>query len=110
QPQPHAPTATQPQPQPQPQPLSPIAIDASVPGDVALSEKPVVAPDVAIYAQAERALKLGDTALADELLARLVVNFDDSELVDDALFERARCSAASPSAPAIAMRSGASTR
>jgi hypothetical protein len=60
-------------------------------GDEDMNAHAIEVPaDVAIYREAERALQLGDTALADELLAKLVVYHADSELADDALFERAR--------------------
>jgi hypothetical protein len=51
---------------------------------------PVPAPDAELYRQAEKAMRYGDVALADALLARLVVDHPRSELIDEALFERAR--------------------
>lgn len=96
----------QPQPQPRPQLKTRAQTQTQAPTNVptespteapAMKDEPVVEDgatavpaDVAIYRDAERSLQLGDTALADELLARLVVNHAGSELVDDALFERAR--------------------
>ena len=62
----------------------PIAVSPEAPA------VPALPADVALYQQAERALRVGDTSLADALLARLVVHHPRSELVDDALFERAR--------------------
>lgn len=89
-PQPQPEPEPQPQPPPQPPRLPAPEVDAGAVTEPEPEPEVVSPPDVALYEEAERALRLGDTALADELLARLVVNHGSSELVDDAIFERAR--------------------
>lgn len=77
-PEPELAPPPEPAPEPPPEPVPP--------------RKPAVAagPDAELYAAAEAALRNGDTEQADALLAHLVVDHPGSDLLDEALFERAR--------------------
>jgi TolA-binding protein len=66
-------------------PLDPVAsIDAGV------APATDAGADRDLYAAAEQALRYGDTALADALLARLIAEHADSALADEAHYERAQ--------------------
>jgi TolA-binding protein len=89
--------ATEPTPAPPPAPEPPpttttpaVTTPPPAPTPAPVVVVPPPADDAALYQHAEAALAKRDPAAADRALARLVAEFPHSDLLDEALYERAR--------------------
>lgn len=90
---PRAPTAPLVADAPPRPPAAPIALAPAGPSaalDAGTTLDAGAHADRDLYAAAEQALRFGDAALADALLARLVAEHTDSALADEAHYERAQ--------------------